>query len=74
MLNKERGEKEWDIKYEREEKKKTMSQCELAEKTRGITHGYFWTGKWSNHNYNNGYSFENSESVGYKCGRYFFEK
>nr|DAM38910.1 MAG TPA: hypothetical protein [Caudoviricetes sp.] len=22
MLNKERGEKEWDIKYEREEKKK----------------------------------------------------
>ena len=30
MLNKERGEKEWDIKYEREKK---MSQCELAEKS-----------------------------------------
>nr|DAM38911.1 MAG TPA: hypothetical protein [Caudoviricetes sp.] len=44
----------------------------ISRKKRGITHGYFWTGKWSNHNYNNGYSFENSESVGYKCGRYFF--
>lgn len=32
MLNKERGEKEWDIKYERRKEKK-MSQCELAEKS-----------------------------------------